>query len=113
MLKLLLAWQTACMLTMIVLINACISAQIGVRQGVPISCILFVINIDMFVRKLKEAFDEDGFLSCFHVMLVLMDDTVILVVSRQKFIQEFHGLIQIYNEYHGMEIKAERLNLWF
>ncbi|MPC44065.1 LINE-1 retrotransposable element ORF2 protein [Portunus trituberculatus] len=51
-----------------------ISAAIGVRQGSPTSCILFVIFVNDMIRLIKQNCDINGFLTWLH-LLVLMDDT--------------------------------------
>ena len=60
--------------------TAIITATIGVRQGSPTSCLLFVLYIDDLIKMIKENSQNDGFLSWLHV-LVLMDDTVILATT--------------------------------
>ena len=39
-----------------------IQLSIGVRQGSPTSCFLFVMFVDVLVRKIKEHVDVDDFL---------------------------------------------------
>ena len=87
-----------------VLKTAVIGASIGVRQGTPSSCLLFVIYIDEMVKLIKNAIANDGFLGFFHALL-LMDDTVILATSRERCVAKFRIVLQYCNEY-GMSINA-------
>ena len=57
--------------------TAIITTMIGVRQGSPTSCILFIIYVNNLIKLLKETCQPDGFLSWLH-LLMLMDDTVLL-----------------------------------
>ena len=59
-----------------ILKSAIIESSIGVRQGAPTSCLLFVIYIDKMVKMMKERVENDGFLGSLHALL-LMDDTAI------------------------------------
>ncbi len=71
---------------------AIVTATVGVRQGSPTSCLLFVLLVNDLIRLLKERCGPDGFLSWLHV-LMLMDDTVLLSTTRR-----------------GMEVKLAVLN---
>ena len=64
-----------------ILKSAVISSSIGVRQGAPTSCLLFIMYIDKMIRRIKEQVGEDGYLGMLHALL-LMDDTVILATYR-------------------------------
>ena len=55
--------------------SAVIECSIGVRQGVPTSCLLFTIYVDKMVKMLKDGIGTDNFLRSLHVLL-LMDDSV-------------------------------------
>ena len=70
-----------------VLRSAVIDTTLGVRQGAPTSCLLFVIYIDKMVKMLKDAIPVDSFLGNLHVLL-LMDDTVIVATSREICIKK-------------------------
>ena len=59
--------------------SAIITATIGVRQGSPTSCFLFVLFVDVLIRRIK-ACPDDGWLKWLH-SLMLMDDTVIFATS--------------------------------
>ena len=62
--------------------TAVIAASVGVRQGSPTSCLLFVLFVNDMIKLYKENCHLDGFLRWLH-LLVFMDDTVILSTSRQ------------------------------
>ena len=51
-----------------------ISATIGVRQGSPTSCLLFVLYVNDLIKLIKESCAPEGFLLWLH-LLVLMDDS--------------------------------------
>ena len=57
--------------------TAIITTIIGVRQGSPTSCFLFILYVNDLVKLIKDTCEDDGFLSWLH-LLVLMDDTVLL-----------------------------------
>lgn len=54
--------------------GAVVKATVGVRQGSPTSCLLFVVLMNELIRRIKERCLADGFLGWIHA-LVLMDDT--------------------------------------
>jgi len=92
--------------TQSVLGTAIITATVGVRQGSPTSCILFVLFIDDLIRLLKEKCGRDGFLSWLHV-LVLMDDTVLLSTSRAGMSKKMSILLEFCNDY-GMKVNMSK-----
>ena len=79
--RMLLAIQAMYKCTKQLLKTAAVTTTIGVRQGAPTRCLLFIIYIDRFVNMLKNAVTADEFLGGLHVLL-LMDDAVILATSR-------------------------------
>ena len=85
---------------------AIIDATIGVRQGSPSSCLLFILYIDEMVRMIKSAIANDGFLGMLHALL-LMDDTVILATNRDMCLKKFKVVTQYCRDY-GMEINAKK-----
>ena len=89
-----------------ILKSAVISASIGVRQGAPTSCILFIMYIDRMVRMLHEAVVSDVFLGSLSVLL-LMDDAVILATNRTMCIKKLEVLRKYCNEY-GMVINESK-----
>ncbi len=86
--------------------TAIVSATVGVRQGSPTSCILFVLFINDLIKLLKENCGWDGFLSWLHV-LVLMDDTVLLSTSRNGMTRKLSLLKQFCNNY-GMAVNNKK-----
>ena len=58
------------------------------------------------VRRLKEAFQEDGFLGALQVLL-LMDDTVLLATSREMAEAKLTVLVTWCREY-GMELNLKK-----
>ena len=82
--------------------TAIISATIGVRQGSPTSCFLFVLFVNTLIRMIKERCPRDGFLGWLHV-LMLMDDTVILATSRECLMSKLNILCDFCSS-HGMMI---------
>ena len=61
--------------------TAIIISTIGVKQGFPTSCIVFVLYLNEFVKAIKTRCPDDGFLKWVHCLL-LMDDTVLLATTR-------------------------------
>ncbi len=82
--------------------TALITITLGVRQGSPTSCLLFVIFVDDLIRMIKEGCERDGFLLWLHV-LVLMDDTVLLATTRPNMLKKLDILRRYCTEY-GMKI---------
>ena len=85
---------------------ATVEATVGVRQGAPSSCLLFVIYIDKMVRMLKETIREDGFLGTLHLLL-LMDDTVIMATSREMCLKKLEVVVKYCTEY-GMMLNEKK-----
>ncbi|ELU04117.1 hypothetical protein CAPTEDRAFT_187573 [Capitella teleta] len=67
--------------TQMVLCTAVISASIGVRQGSPTSCLLFILLVNQLIRDLKEKCAPDDFLQWSHCLLFI-DDAVIMVTTK-------------------------------
>ena len=88
--------------------TAIVTVSIGVRQGSPTSCLLFIIFVNDLTALIKNGCDVDGFLVWLHT-LVLMDDTVLLSTTR-------HGMqrkLSLLNEYckgHGMCVNNVETN---
>ena len=60
---------------------AVMTATLGVRQGSPTSCFLFVVFVNELVKMMKNMCENDEFLQWPHI-LVFMDDTVLLATTR-------------------------------
>ena len=89
--------------------TAVITSAMGVRQGSPTSCFLFIVFVNTLIRMMKERCSRDGFLGWLH-LLILMDDTVILATSRERLIEK----LDILHEYcitHGMLINIDKTKL--
>ena len=83
-----------------------IDSSIGVRQGAPTSCLLFILYIDCLVKKLMSNVPDDGFLGSMHCML-FMDDAVLLATSREKCLEKMKVLMEFCAEY-GMSVNASK-----
>ena len=93
-----------------ILKSAVIAFTVGVRQGAPTSCLLFVMYIDKMIKMLKRYVPQDGFLGSLHA-LMLMDDTVILATSKEMCEKKFEIVLKYCKEY-GMEINVKKTKLF-
>ncbi len=92
--------------------SAVISATVGVRQGSPTSCLLFVIFVNDLIRLIKQNCDMDGFLAWLHILIyLLMDDTVLLSTSRENMLYKIK-LLNRFCASHGMEINESKTNFF-
>ena len=90
---------------------AVMAVTLGVCQGSPTLCLLFIIFVNDFIKMLKEAAVVNGFISWLQV-LVLMDDSVLIATSRKNVIRKLKILKQYSNEY-GMKVNHTKQNsLW-
>ena len=78
-----------------------IGTNTGVKQGSPSSGFLFTFFINPLVKMLKRV-DNDGFLEDLHSLL-MMDDSVIMATTKERFIEKINILIQ-FCEDQGMVI---------
>ena len=104
------AIATMYMVTKSVLGTTVITAMMGVRQGSPTSCFLFIVFVNTLIKMLKDRCPDDGFLKFLHV-LMLMDDTVILATSRNSL----ESKLKILSEFcisHGMVMNSSKTNSW-
>ena len=86
-----------------------IKASIGVKQGGPMSCLLFIIYLNVLAIMIK-ALGNDSYLNDVHA-LMLMDDTVLLASTREKMIEKFTVLMDFCRKY-GMfinEVKTQMM----
>lgn len=90
--------------------SAVISATVGVRQGSPTSCLLFIIFVNDLIRLIKQNCGVDGFLAWLH-LLILMDDTVLLATNRENMIHKIRLLNQFCAS-HGMKINESKTNFF-
>ena len=85
-----------------------IRATIGVKQGGPMSCILFIIYLNVMVVMIK-ILGNDSFLGDQHLM-ILMDDTVLLGTTREMIKLKFSILIDFCEKY-GMKVNELKTRL--
>jgi hypothetical protein len=85
-----------------------IRATVGVKQGGPMSCILFIIYLNVMVLMIKLV-ENDSFLKDLHLM-VLMDDTVLLGTTRSMIIKKFSILMEFCEKY-GMAVNEVKTNI--
>ena len=93
-------------LTQFVLGSTIITAKLGVKQGSPTSCFLFILFVDEFMNLMKERLNPDGFLDWLH-LLMLMDDTVIMATSREQLLLKLGILVEWCNG-SGMVINEDK-----
>ena len=89
--------------------TAIVSTVIGVRQGSPTSCFLFIVYVNDLVKWIKNTCESDGFLSWLH-LLILMDDTVLLATSRGNMIKKVKLLTEFCDKY-GMVVNEKKTKL--
>ena len=83
-----------------------ITSTIGVRQGSPTSCYLFIIFVDVLILMLKSRCSPEPILGWLHC-LMLMDDTVIFATSREKMMVKLQ-LLDKYCTENGMRVNASK-----
>ncbi len=86
--------------------SALVVLSLGVRQGSPTSCLLFIIYVNELIRMVKERNGNDGFLKWLHI-LVLMNDTVLLSTSRESMMLKMSQLQRFCSGY-GMFINESK-----
>ena len=86
-----------------------ITSTMGVRQGSPTSCYLFVIFVDVLILLIKSKCSPEPILGWLHT-LMLMDDTVILATSREKMAEKLK-LLDEYCKTSGMRINESKTKL--
>ena len=88
--------------------TALITTTLGVRQGSPTSCILFVLYVNVMIKMIKQGCPVDGFLSWLHVM-VMMDDTVLLSTTKEGMVNKIKIMYDFCNS-HGMSVNNSKTN---
>ncbi len=89
-----------------VLGTAVFATTMGVRQGSPTSCLLFIIFVNDLIKSIKDNCEDDGFLSWLHI-LVLMDDTVLLATTRERMLHKI-GLMKTFCDNYGMKVNEAK-----
>ena len=89
-----------------VLGNTIIVSILGLKQGSPMSCLLFIIYLNELVRLYRNQCPVDGFLDWLHCIL-FMDDTAIMATSKEKCIEKIKIMIDFCNRY-GMKINFSK-----
>ncbi len=79
-------------------VTAVLTATLGVRQGTPTCCVLFVIFVNELKRIIKEQCIPEDFIQWLHI-LVLLDDTVLLATSRESMIKKVKILQEFCSDY--------------
>lgn len=85
---------------------AVMTATIGVTQGSPTSCLVFVLFVNELIAVTKEKCQPEGFLQWLH-NLVMMDDTVLLSTNRDSMIRKLEITCQ-YCQEHAMIINSSK-----
>ncbi len=83
-----------------------LTVQIGVRQGLPTSYLLFILYVNHLIKLIKENCRSKGFLRWLH-LLVLMDDTVLVATTKVNMLTKLKLLKEFYENY-GMQINQSK-----
>ena len=86
--------------------TALVTATIGVRQGSPTSCLLFIIFVNDLIKMIRENCEDDGFLSWLHC-LVLMDDTVLMATTRSGITHKL-SILKRFCDIYGMKVNQSK-----
>lgn len=73
------------------------ATTVGVRQGTPTSCLLFILFVNDLIKSIKEHCEDDGFLSWLHI-LVLM-----LATTKERMLHKLR-LLKYYCDDYGMKV---------
>lgn len=88
--------------------TAVFSVGMGVRQGSPTSCLLFILYVNDLIQLIKDNCSNDGYLKWLHI-LMLMDDTVLLSTTRDRMIEKLTLLKQYCDTYNmGINLSKTR-----
>ena len=83
-----------------------LAATVGVRQGSPTSCILFVLYVNDMIQMIKRNCPLDGFLAWLHIM-VMMDDTILLSTTKNGMEYKIRILYEFCDSY-GMIVNDSK-----
>ena len=86
--------------------GAVVTATLGVRQGSPTSCILFIILMNELIKIIKQRCAPDGFLGWLQT-LFYMDDAVLLSTTREGMIFKLE-LLKLFCNQHRMIVNEEK-----
>lgn len=86
--------------------SAVVGATQGVRQGLSTSCFLFVLYVNVLIKRLKNVCQPEPFLQWLHV-LMLMDDTVLLSTTRSGIMVKL-GVLHMFCQEYGMKVNVEK-----
>ena len=86
-----------------------ITSTLGVRQGSPTSCYLFIIFVDVLILMWKARCSQEPILGWLHC-LMLMDDTIIFARSREKMMEKLQVLDKYCME-NGMRVNESKTKL--
>ena len=92
--------------TSCILGSTVISSTIGVKQGSPTSCYLFVIFVDVLILMFKSRCAPEHIIQWLH-SLMLMDDTIIFATSREKVVEKLK-ILEEYCKENGMRINESK-----
>ncbi len=79
--------------------TAVFTGAVGVRQGSPTSCLLFILYVNDLIKLIKENCPDGGFLKWLH-LLMLMDDTVLLSTTRARMKEKLSLMKQYCDAYN-------------
>lgn len=83
-------------------------ATVGVRQGSPTSCLLFIIvHVNDLIKLIKDNCINEGFLEWLH-NLILMNDIVLLSTSRERMIHKLSLMKKFCCEF-GMTVSESNI----
>ncbi len=85
-----------------------ISVTLGVHQGSPTSCQLFIIYVNDLIKMIKDGAGVEGFLSWLPI-LVLMNDTALVATTLPNMIKKI-TLVKKYCDEYGMEMNLAEAN---
>lgn len=86
----------------------------GVRQGCPLSPILFAVCADVLLRKLADALSTNGKISD-NSICAFADDTAVTVENMEEALPKLHQLFNEYEAVSGLALNADKtvlIPLW-